>query len=83
MGLFRKKLPQLENKRREYPRIPYKLVKSWDTEKARTHYKLYEERPYFGYPRTQWYWSLEATGDKAWADKTAKHFGIVIQEEQS
>lgn len=84
MKLFKttQKLPPLENKKREYPKIPYRLVKSWNTEKAKTHYELYTTGLCGGgYSRIDWHWRLEATGNKTWAERTAKHYGIEIEEQ--
>lgn len=69
MGVFKKDKPEREP-------IPDKpnLVLEWDDVTAQPVYSLY--KPEISFIHADWYWQKIADGDKAWAQKTAAHYGI-------
>lgn len=64
-------------------RIGYKIEKRWNVNLAEYEWVLLGLRPYDGYKGDNaedivdgLIWAEIATGDKEWASRTAKHFGI-------
>lgn len=76
--MFRKKEQALKKAEREpYPDKP-KLTFGWDDKDAKNVYVLYQPKVLFSMYVFDWYWSESARGDKAWATKTANHYGVPL-----
>lgn len=57
-----------------------RLVKEWDDDNANNQYNLYE---YTCTPETYYQkaWLKLASGDKAWANRIARHYKLEVEDE--
>lgn len=81
MRIFKKNQAEPKSPpKKEAPKKP-KIVIVWSTEKGEEVYALYQVEWFiYGYG-TAWFWSLTGTGNKAWANRNAKHFGIKVPDQ--
>ncbi|BAS17581.1 hypothetical protein AHiyo8_58840 [Arthrobacter sp. Hiyo8] len=74
--------PKISIPEPEHPAGTRRLVRIWDKDLARYAYELqrYERSAMWFGPADYWYWATESQGDLEWAQRTADHYGLTVED---